>query len=243
MTANRGNLGRSFARWQTFDAHFLTRIALKLAAAGAQPGNYGPWARAQITDKRPEGHGRTAQGSELDPGQADCSTNAGDACTCDFAAAAARTRRQLGQTGNYAEAYYTLGTVLKQRRTSKRLQLLCGKRSNTSEFAGAHRTTPGTRLRQPRTLRGCRAESRADGNGTQKTTIRPRALFATTAGRMLLNAGDLDGAISPHFRAAISYSSRYGAGAAHFELDGFGATGNPRRRKKNFERPTELDLP
>src|SRR2546430_17286551 len=49
----------------------------------------------------------------------------------------------------------------------------------------------------------------------QQKTGDQAALFATNSGRRLLNAGDIEGAIS-QFRAAISSSPNYAA--AHFEL-------------------------
>src|SRR6266516_4897387 len=133
----------------------------------------------------------------------------------DFAGAAEELRAAIHAKPDYAEAYYTLGTVLKQKgelpeavtalREAIRLQ---------PEFAGAH-TTLATVLRQLGDTEGAAAESRAGMEIAKQKTSEQAALFATNSGRRLLNAGDLDGAIS-QFRAAIHFSPNYAA--AHFEL-------------------------
>src|SRR5256714_5817362 len=82
------------------------------------------------------------------------------------------------------------------------------------DFAGAH-TTLATVLRQLGDAEGAAAESRAGMEIAKQKTGDQAALFATNSGRRLLNAGDIEGAIS-QFRAAISSSPNYAA--AHFEL-------------------------
>jgi tetratricopeptide (TPR) repeat protein len=99
-----------------------------------------------------------------------------------------------------AEAYYTLGSVLKQQgklpeaaaalREAIRLQ---------PEFAGAH-TTLAAVLRQSGDTAGAAAESRAGSELARQKTSEQAAVFATNSGRRLRKAGDLDGAIS-QFRA------------------------------------------
>jgi tetratricopeptide (TPR) repeat protein len=133
----------------------------------------------------------------------------------DFAAAEEELRAAIRAKPDYAEAYYTLGTVLKQAgelpeaanalREAIRLQ---------PEFAGAH-TTLATVLRQLGDTAGAASESRAGMEIAKQKTSEQAALFATNSGRRLLNAGDVEGAIS-QFRAAIISSPGYAA--AHFQL-------------------------
>jgi Flp pilus assembly protein TadD len=82
------------------------------------------------------------------------------------------------------------------------------------EFAGAH-TTLATVLRQLGDAEGAAAEGRTGMEMAKQKTGEQAALFATNSGRRLLNAGDVEGAIS-QFRVAINSSPNYAA--AHFEL-------------------------
>ena len=133
----------------------------------------------------------------------------------DFAAAAEELTAAIHAKPDYAEAYYTLGTVLKQKgdlaessnalREAIRLQ---------PEFAGAH-TTLATVLRQLGDNEGAAAESRAGAEIAKRKNSEQAALFATNSGRRLFNAGDLDGAIS-QFRSAIE--SVPGYAPAHYQL-------------------------
>ena len=82
------------------------------------------------------------------------------------------------------------------------------------EFAGAH-TTLAAVLRQMGDAEGAAAESREGAEIAKQKTSEQAALFATNSGRRLLNAGDIDGAIS-QFRSAISSSPNYAQ--AHFQL-------------------------
>jgi len=157
----------------------------------------------------------------------------------DFAAAAEELRAAVHAKPDYAEAYYTLGTVLKQKgelqdsasalREAIRLQ---------PEFAGAH-TTLATVLRQLGDEEGAAAESRTGMEIAKQKTGDQAALFATNSGRRLLNAGDIEGAIS-QFRAAISSSPNYAA--AHFELAvALRQHGKSEEAQKEFRKATELD--
>jgi len=71
------------------------------------------------------------------------------------------------------------------------------------EFAGAH-TTLAAVLRQLGDTEGAAAEARAGAEIAKQKTSEQAALFATNSGRRLLNAGDIEGAIS-QFRAAITF--------------------------------------
>jgi len=157
----------------------------------------------------------------------------------DFAAAAEELRAAIHAKPDYAEAYYTLGTVLKQKgelqdsvtalREAIRLQ---------PDSAGAH-TTLATVLRQLGDAEGAAAESRAGMEIAKQKTGDQAALFATNSGRRLLNAGDIEGAVS-QFRAAISSSPKYAA--AHFELGvALRQQGKSEEAQEEFRKATELD--
>ena len=133
----------------------------------------------------------------------------------DFAPAAEELRAAIHAKPDYAEAYYTLGTVLKQKgelrdaaaalREAIRLQ---------PSFAGAH-TTLATVLRQLGDAEGAAAEGKAGTEIAKQKTSEQAALFSTNSGRRLLQAGDVEGAIS-QFRAAINSVPNFAA--AHFQL-------------------------
>ena len=108
-----------------------------------------------------------------------------------------------------------LGTILKQMgklpeaadalREATRLQ---------PDFAGAH-TTLASILRQLGDSAGAAAESKLGAEITKEKNNLQAATFATNSGRRLLNAGDLDGAIS-QFHSAIDAMPTYAA--AHYQL-------------------------
>ena len=116
---------------------------------------------------------------------------------------------------DYAEAYYTLGTVLKQMnqlpdaaaalREAIRLQ---------PSFAGAH-TTLAAVLRQMGDTSGAESESQLGDSLVKQKIGLQGATFATNSGKRMLEAGDLDGAIS-QFRTAIKLAP--GLAVAHYQL-------------------------
>ena len=106
------------------------------------------------------------------------------------------------------------------------------------DSAGAH-TTLATVLRQLGDAEGAAAESRAGMEIAKQKTGDQAALFATNSGRRLLNAGDIEGAIS-QFRAAINSSPKYAA--AHFELGvALRQQGKSEEAQEEFRKATELD--
>ena len=130
-------------------------------------------------------------------------------------AAESELRAAVRAKPDYAEAFYTLGTVLKQQekwqdaaaalREAIRLQ---------PDFAGAH-TTLAAVLRQLGDTQGAAEESRAGVAMAKQTTDMQAAVFATNSGTRLMNAGDLDAAIS-QFRSAIAATPGYAP--AHYQL-------------------------
>ncbi|MGA7376097.1 MAG: tetratricopeptide repeat protein, partial [Candidatus Sulfotelmatobacter sp.] len=133
----------------------------------------------------------------------------------DFPAAAEQLRQAIQIKPDYAEAYYTLGTVLKQmNQLPEAADALRQAIRLDPDFAGAH-TTLAAVLRQLGDSAGAAAESKAGAEMSKKKTDLQAATFATNSGRRLLNAGDLDGAIS-QFRTAIHAVPSYAL--AHYEL-------------------------
>jgi tetratricopeptide (TPR) repeat protein len=140
---------------------------------------------------------------------------------------------------DYAEAYYTLGTVLKQQgnlpeavialREAIRLQ---------PDFAGAHTTLAGV-LRQQGDTQAAAAESKLGSEIAKSANALQGATFSTNSGRRMLNAGDLDGAIS-QFRSAIEQSASYAP--AHFYLaQALKRKGVAEEARREFQRASELD--
>jgi eukaryotic-like serine/threonine-protein kinase len=106
------------------------------------------------------------------------------------------------------------------------------------DFAGAH-TTLGAILRQLGDNDGAAAEAKAGMEIGKQKTNQLAALFATNSGKRLLNAGDLDGAIS-QFRSAINATPEYAP--AHFELGlALQRKGEKEEAAKEFRRARELD--
>src|SRR5260370_11417959 len=106
------------------------------------------------------------------------------------------------------------------------------------EFAGAH-TTLATVLRQLGDAEGAATESRAGTEIAKQKTSEQAALFATNSGRRLLNAGDLEGAVS-QFRSAINSAPNFAA--AHFQLGmALRQLGKIAEAQKEFEKAVVLD--
>ena len=96
-----------------------------------------------------------------------------------------------------------------------------------------------TVLRQLGDAEGAAAEGRTGMEIAKQKTSDQAALFATNSGRRLLNAGDLQGAIS-QFRAAIGSSPKYAA--AHFELGmALRQQGKSGEAQEEFRKAAELD--
>jgi tetratricopeptide (TPR) repeat protein len=158
----------------------------------------------------------------------------------DFDAAAIELRAATHAKPDYAEAFYTLGTVLKQKgdlygaatalREALRLQ---------PQFAGAH-TTLAAVLRQMGDTEGAAAESKLGAELAKRQTSEQAALFSTNSGKLLLKAGDIEGAIA-QFQSAISSSSPNFA-PTHFELgQALRRQGKKEEAQKEFQKAAALD--
>jgi Flp pilus assembly protein TadD len=132
-----------------------------------------------------------------------------------------------------------LGTVLRQEnklpeaadalREAIRLQ---------PDFAGAH-TTLAAVLRQSGDAAGAAVEAKAGTELAKQRTNEQAALFATNSGKRLMNAGDLDGAIS-QFRSAIAAKQDYAP--AHFQLGlALQRKGEKDEAEKELRRAGDLD--
>ena len=140
---------------------------------------------------------------------------------------------------DYAEAHYTLGTVLKQEgklqdaaaelREAIRLQ---------PDFAGAH-TTLAAVFRQMGDPAGAATESRLGEQISKDKTNLQGATFNTNSGKRLLQVGDLEGAIS-QFRSAIKLAPDYAP--AHFQLaEALRRKGDKAEAEKEFQKAAQLD--
>jgi Tfp pilus assembly protein PilF len=106
------------------------------------------------------------------------------------------------------------------------------------DFAGAH-TTLAAVLRQLGDNEGAAAESKAGTEIGKEKTNQQAALFATNSGKRLLNAGDLEGAIS-QFQAAIRALPGYAP--AHFQLGlAFQRKGEKEESAREFQKARELN--
>jgi Flp pilus assembly protein TadD len=106
------------------------------------------------------------------------------------------------------------------------------------DFAGAHTTLAGI-LRQLGDSAGAAAEAKAGAEISKEKTNLQAATFATNSGRRLLNAGDIEGAIS-QFRSAISASPGYAP--AHYQLAiALTQKGQKEEASKEFQKAAELD--
>jgi protein O-GlcNAc transferase len=116
---------------------------------------------------------------------------------------------------DYAEAYYTLGTVYKQAGDLPKAASALRKAIELQpDFAGAH-TTLASVLNQQGDAQAAAAERKLGAELTQEKMTRQSATFATSSGTKLMNAGDLDGAIL-QFESAIKADSAYAP--AHQQL-------------------------
>jgi Flp pilus assembly protein TadD len=86
---------------------------------------------------------------------------------------------------------------------------------------------------------GAAAEAKAGMEIGKQRTNQQAALFATNSGRRLLNAGDLEGAIS-QFRSAIAAVPEYAP--AHFQLGlALQRKGSHAEARTEFQKAGELD--
>src|SRR3989449_6681093 len=138
-----------------------------------------------------------------------------------------------------SEAHYTLGTVLKQQgRLPEAANALREAIRLQPDFAGAH-TTLAAVLRQQGDTAGAKTETLAAEEITKSKTSLQAATFATNSGARLLNAGDLESAIS-QFQAAIKLVPTYAP--AHYHLAvALQRKGQHKEAQGEFQKAAELD--
>ena len=145
-------------------------------------------------------------------------------------------RQAIQIKSDYAEAYYTLGTVLKQmKQLPEAADSLRQAIRLDPDFAGAH-TTLAAVLRQLGDTAGAVAESKAGAEMSKEKTDLQAATFATNSGRRLLNAGDLDGAIS-QFRTGNSGDAVLCVGALRVGSWHLARKDQKTKLPRNFGRP------
>lgn len=157
----------------------------------------------------------------------------------EFDKAGMELQKTIQVQPNYAEAHYTLGTVYKQQ---GKLQDAAAELKEAirlqPDFAGAHTTLAGV-LRQLGDTQGAADEARAGAKLSAASTNLQAATFSTNSGKRMLNAGDLDGAIS-QFQSAIRSSPDYAP--AHYQLGlALQRRGDKEESRKEFQRASELD--
>jgi tetratricopeptide (TPR) repeat protein len=148
-------------------------------------------------------------------------------------------RAAIAARPDYAEAYYTLGTVLKQQgKMQEAADALRNAIRLQPDFAGAHTTLAGV-LRALGDNEGAASEARTGQQIGKEATGRQAAVLATSSGRRLLKAGDVEGAIA-QFRAAINSSPNYAQ--AHYQLGiALRQKGAKEESSQEFRRASELD--
>ena len=157
----------------------------------------------------------------------------------EFAKADDELRAAIHAKPDYAEAHYTLGTVLKQEGKLKESAAALREAIRLQpDFAGAH-TTLAAVLRQMGDPSAAATESRLGEQISKDKTSLQGATFNTNSGKRLLQVGDLEGAIS-QFRSAIKLAPGYAP--AHFQLaEALRRKGDKAEAEKEFQKAAELD--
>ncbi|MBV9183696.1 MAG: tetratricopeptide repeat protein, partial [Acidobacteria bacterium] len=147
-------------------------------------------------------------------------------------------RGAVREKPDYAEAHYTLGTVLRQ---AGKLQdaVVALRRAIALDpgLIGAH-TTLAAVLRQQGEARAADEENHRAQDLLKQSNRIQAATFNTNSGKKLLEAGDLDAAIS-QFRAAVTLAPDYAL--AHRKLaEALDRKGEKAQAQEEFRRATEL---
>jgi Flp pilus assembly protein TadD len=157
----------------------------------------------------------------------------------EFPAAVEQLRKAVELKPDYAEAFYTMGSVLKQmNQLPEAAQALREAIRLQPTFAGAH-TTLAAVLRQMGDTAGAETERQLGDTLVKQKIGQQGATFDTNSGKRMLEAGDLDGAIS-QFRNAIKLSPSYGL--AHYQLAvALSRKGEKVEAAEEFKKAEELD--
>ncbi len=196
------NLGTAYLQKADFDSAIAQfQSALKLAPEDATA-HYDLGLALKLKDRLDDALTEFRKATELDPRQPDIHYTLGVTLwqKGDFAEAEKQLRAATEAKPDYAEAYYTLGTVLKQDGKRRAIAIDPG-------LVGAH-TTLAAILRQLGDSAAADAESHRAQELFKQSNSLQAATFNTNSGTRLLQAGDVDGAIS-QFRSAISLAPNY----------------------------------
>jgi tetratricopeptide (TPR) repeat protein len=234
-------LGVGYLQKADFEAAMREfRAALKTAPDDATL-HYNLGLALKLNDQLPGAVDEFQKAAQLDPSQADVRYTLGVTLwqQGEFAGSADALRAAIKIKPDYAEAYYTLGTVLKQEgNLSEAAAALHQALRLQPDFAGAH-TTLAAVLRQLGDTEGAAAEGKLGAEIAKSATSLQAATFSTNSGRRLLNAGDIEGAIS-QFRVAIQQTPTYAA--AHFYLgQALLRKGLSKEASAEFQKASELD--
>jgi Flp pilus assembly protein TadD len=192
------------------------QAALKIAPQDAT-GHYDLGLALKLKDQLPEAIAEFQKAAQLSPEQPDIHYTLGVTLwqKGDFADSEKELSAATAAKPDYAEAYYTLGTVLKQDGKLNDAVVALRKAIEINpDLVGAH-TNLAAILRQQGDTMGAEAENRRAQELFKQSNTLQAATFNTNSGKRLLQAGDLDGAIS-QFRSAIKIAPDYAP--AHRQL-------------------------
>jgi Tfp pilus assembly protein PilF len=195
----------------------------------------------KLKDRLDDALGEFRKAAELAPNQPDVHYTLGVTLwqKGSFDEADGELRAAIKAKPDYAEAYYTLGTVLKQKgKLDDAAASLRQAISLDPDLVGAH-TTLAAVLRQRGDTAAAEAENRRAQELFKHSYSLQEATFNTNSGKTLLEAGDLDGAIS-QFRTAISLAPNYAP--AHQRLaEALERKGEKATAQEEFRKAAELN--
>jgi protein O-GlcNAc transferase len=195
----------------------------------------------KLKDRLPQAIAQFRRATELDPQSADSYYTLGVTLwqQGQFDEAAECLRNAIRVKPDYTEAYYTLGSVLKQQgKLPEAAAALREAIRLEPDFAGAHTNLAGV-LCQTGDTEAAAQESRKANELMKQQTNRQAATLALRSGQRLLNAGDLDGAIS-QFQVAIAETPDNAM--AHYQLAiAFKRKGDQPAANEEFAKAHQLD--
>jgi Flp pilus assembly protein TadD len=156
----------------------------------------------------------------------------------NFAEAEEQLRAATNAKPDYAEAYYTLGTVLKQDgKLDDAVAALRQALVINPDLIGAHTNLAAIYRQQGKTA-NAEAETRRGQELLKQSNSVQTATFNTNSGKKLLEAGDLDGAIT-QFRSAITIAPNY-APAHRYLAQALERKGDKEEAGRELQKASEL---
>jgi Flp pilus assembly protein TadD len=194
----------------------------------------------KLKDRLADAVAEFRKAAELSPDQPDVHYSLGITLwqMGQFAEAEAELRAATKVKADYAEAYYTLGTVFRQdNKLEEAAAALRQAIALDPNLVGAH-TTLAAVLRQQGNSAAADAEGQKAQELFKQSNRLQAATFATNSGSKLLQAGDVDGAIS-QFRSAITVMPEY-APAHKFLAQALDRKGQKAEAQEEFRKAEEL---